>query len=99
MPVVSLRDVVEALDLQSEELRSCLDPDTGEIVTFNQEEASIAQGDRWEDAPDWMREGASIHTGDLEKNQQALREMFLEVREYIRARAARVGDLDAGQQQ
>ena len=56
MPVVALRDVVEALDLQSEELRSCLDPDTGEIVTFNQEEASIAQGDRWEDAPDWMRE-------------------------------------------
>lgn len=41
----------------------------------------------------------SIHTKDLEQNQQALREMFLEVREYIRARAARVGDLDAGQQQ
>lgn len=56
MPVVSLRDVVEALDLQSDELQSCMDPDTGEIVTFNLEEAHIAQGGRWEDAPDWMRE-------------------------------------------
>ena len=39
----------------------------------------------------------SIHTSDLEKNQQALREMFLEVREYIRARATRVEGLDGGQ--
>ena len=56
MPVVSLRDVVEALDLQSDELRSCLDPDTGEIVTFSEEEARIAQGGEWEDAPAWMQE-------------------------------------------
>ena len=56
MPVVSLRDVVEALDLQSDELRSCLDPDTGEIVTFSGEEASFAESDDWEDAPEWMKE-------------------------------------------
>ncbi len=41
----------------------------------------------------------SIHTGDLEKNQQALREMFLEVREHIRARLARLDQLDEGQKQ
>ncbi len=56
MPVViSLRDVIEALDLQSDELRSYLDPDSGEIVTFNEEEASFAQGADWDKAPDWMR--------------------------------------------
>jgi hypothetical protein len=56
MPVVSLRDVVEALDLQSDELRSCLDPDTGEIVTFNEEEARIAESGEWDTAPAWMLE-------------------------------------------
>jgi hypothetical protein len=56
MPVVSLRDVVEALDLQSDELRSCLDPDTGEIVTFNEEEARIAESAEWDTAPAWMLE-------------------------------------------
>ena len=56
MAVVSLRDVVEALDLQSDELQSYLDPDTGEIVTFGQEEAMMAELDDLEDAPDWMKE-------------------------------------------
>jgi len=56
MPVVSLRAVVEALDLQSDELQSYLDPDTGEIVTFSDEEAGIAENDDWDEAPDWMKE-------------------------------------------
>src|SRR5271169_472255 len=56
MPVVSLRDVVEALDLQSDELRSCLDPDTGEIVTFNEEDARLAESGEWSTAPAWMRD-------------------------------------------
>jgi Uncharacterised protein family (UPF0158) len=56
MPVVSLRDVIDALDLQSDELRSCLNTQTGEIVTFNEEEARIAESGNWEDAPEWMRE-------------------------------------------
>lgn len=55
-PVVSLRDVVEALDLQSDELCSYLDPDTGEIITFNREEADIARRGEWAKAPEWMRE-------------------------------------------
>ena len=56
MALVSLRNVVEALDLQSDELRSCLDPDTGEIVTFNEEEADLAESGEWENAPAWMQE-------------------------------------------
>lgn len=55
MAIVSLRDVVEALDLQSEELRSYLDPVTGEVITFNLEEAEIAERGEWERAPEWMK--------------------------------------------
>jgi hypothetical protein len=56
MVVVSLRDVVEALDLQSDELSSYLDPDTGEIITFNREEASLAVRGELERFPEWMKE-------------------------------------------
>jgi hypothetical protein len=56
MAVVSLRDVVEALDLQSDELHSYLDPDTGEIITFNDEEARLAESGEWSTAPAWMQE-------------------------------------------
>ena len=56
MPVVSLRDVIEALDLESDELHSYLDPRTGEIVTFNEEEARLAESGEWESAPEWMKE-------------------------------------------
>ncbi len=56
MPIVSLRDVVEALDLESDELHSYLDPDTGEIVTFNDDEARIAESGTWETSPAWMQE-------------------------------------------
>jgi Uncharacterised protein family (UPF0158) len=54
--VISLREVVEALDLQSDELSSYLDPDSGEIITFNEEQANIAVRGDWESAPEWMRE-------------------------------------------
>ena len=56
MPVVSLRDVIDALDLESDELHSYLDPRTGEIITFNEEEARIAESGQWDKAPEWMKE-------------------------------------------
>ena len=56
MAVVSLRDVVDALDLQSDELQSYLDPNTGEIITFNDEEARLAESGEWSTAPEWMKE-------------------------------------------
>jgi hypothetical protein len=56
MPIVSLRDVVEALDWESDELHSCLDPDTGEIITFNEEEARLAESGDWAAAPEWLQE-------------------------------------------
>jgi hypothetical protein len=55
MPVVSLHDVVEAMDLVSDELHSYLDPVTGEIITFNEEQARVATTGEWDSAPAWMR--------------------------------------------
>ena len=55
-PVVSLASVVAALDMQSDEVCSYLDLNSGEIVTFNQEEADIAERGDWESAPQWMKE-------------------------------------------
>ena len=55
-PVVCLSDVIEALDMESDELHSCLDPETGEIITFNEEEAHIAERGDWATAPSWMQE-------------------------------------------
>jgi len=54
--VISLREIIEALDLQSDELTSYLDPDSGEIITFNREEAHIAEAGNWDNAPNWMRD-------------------------------------------
>ena len=56
MPAISLAAVIEALDMQSDEVRSYLDPESGEIITFNDEEAQIAEGNDWESAPDWMKQ-------------------------------------------
>jgi hypothetical protein len=56
MAVVSVREVVEALDWESDEMHSCLDPDTGEILTFSEDEARLAESGQWEDAPAWMQE-------------------------------------------
>jgi len=56
MVVVSLASVVEALDLQSDELHSYLDPESGEIITFNSEEAELAGSEDWDSAPEWMKE-------------------------------------------
>jgi hypothetical protein len=56
MAKISLREVVEALDLQSDELCSYLDPETGEIITFSEEEAHIAESAEWETAPEWMQD-------------------------------------------
>jgi len=56
MTVVSLADIMEALDLQSDELHSYLDPESGEIITFNAEEAQFAESDDWDSAPEWMQE-------------------------------------------
>lgn len=65
MPLpVRLQDVVDAMEPLSDEWQAYINRKTGEIVSFSEEEAAMAeQGDA--DAPEWMKE-------DLPQIQAAL---------------------------
>jgi hypothetical protein len=55
--VISLRDVVEAIDLPSDEMASYLNPETGEILTVSEEERDLLErGDSDESLQEWERE-------------------------------------------
>ena len=54
--VISLRDVISALEAASDESASYLDPETGEIVLVTEDERVMAEEDCWEEAPGWQRE-------------------------------------------
>ena len=55
--IVSLREVVEALDLPGEGWAAYLNPDTGEIVTFSDEERHLVDEDiDLDELPDWRRD-------------------------------------------
>lgn len=65
--VVSLKDVVDAMDLPNNEWISYLNPKTGEIVTVTDEDRHMVEDEDLdeEDLPDWQRE-------NLPKVRQAL---------------------------
>lgn len=55
--VVSLREVVDGLDMQHEESRNYLDPATGKIVLITDEEIGLIEGeDDFSDLPEWQQE-------------------------------------------
>jgi Uncharacterised protein family (UPF0158) len=56
--VISLREVIEAMEIQGQDCVSYLDPDTGEIVTVRAEERLLAEDteDSLEGVPEWQRE-------------------------------------------
>lgn len=54
--VISLRQVVDAIDVPSEDCVSYLDPDTGEIILVSEEERQLAEEESLDDVPDWMAE-------------------------------------------
>lgn len=56
--VVSLKDVVDAIDLPNSEWTSYLNPKTGEIVTVTDEDRSLVEDEDLdeEDLPEWQRE-------------------------------------------
>jgi hypothetical protein len=56
--VIALREVIEALELQSDDCVSYLDPDTGEIITVTLEERDLAEEteESLEDVPEWQRQ-------------------------------------------
>ena len=54
--VISLREVVEAIELQTDESLSYLDPDTGKIVFVTEEMRSVVEEGKLDSIPEWMRE-------------------------------------------
>jgi len=66
--IVSLKEIVDAMDLPNEERVSYLDPTTGEIVTVTDEDRRLAEReDVDEDSlPEWERESLRIARAVLE---------------------------------
>jgi hypothetical protein len=56
--VISLREVIETLEMQGENRLSYLDPDTGEIVTATEEVRRLAEEpeESQDNLPEWQRE-------------------------------------------
>jgi hypothetical protein len=54
--VISLREVAEAIELQSDELEFYLDPDTGQIVMVTEDARRLVGEGRKGEAPAWQRE-------------------------------------------
>lgn len=53
--VVSLRDVVDAMDVLNDDIHAYLNKLTGELLTATTEELSaIEEGDDWSNYPDWQ---------------------------------------------
>ena len=63
--VVSLQDIVAAMDLPNEDWESFLDPESGEIVTVTEEDRSALEDPEPNLLPEWQRE-------QLPKIRQAL---------------------------
>jgi len=54
--VISLREVAEAIELQTDESVSYLDPDTGKVVLVTDEMRSVVEEGKLDNIPEWMRE-------------------------------------------
>ena len=70
--VVSLKDVVDAIDLPNNEWISYLNPKTGEIVTVTDEDRHLVEDEGLDeqDLPDWQRESLpkireALESGDF----------------------------------
>lgn len=70
--VVSLKDVIDAMDLPNNEWTSYLNPKTGEIVTVTDEDRRLVEDDEVDDQdlPEWQRESlpkvrAALESGDF----------------------------------
>jgi len=54
--VISLREIISALEAASDDCTSYLDPETGEIILVTEEERALAEDKCWEETPAWQRE-------------------------------------------
>ena len=80
--VLSLRDIVDAIESQSNEGAAYLNPETGEIVQVSEEEiALVEEGAADEELPQWQREAMPKIREALESELSALPDRF-EVHEW-----------------
>jgi hypothetical protein len=54
--VISLREIISALEAASDDCTSYLHPETGEIIVVTEEERALAEDKCWEETPAWQRE-------------------------------------------
>jgi hypothetical protein len=54
--IVSLREVVDALDIATDEMSSYANRSTGQVITIPHEELQLAEEEPDPDMPDWQRE-------------------------------------------
>ncbi len=54
--VISLHEVIEAMDMSSDDSISYLDPDTGEIITVTEEDWHLVEEESPEELPAWQRD-------------------------------------------
>ena len=68
--VISLREIIAALDAASDDCTSYLDPETGEIVVVTEEERALAEDPYWEEeAPAWQLEMMPKIRGALDSDR------------------------------
>ena len=54
--VISLREIISALEAACDDCSAYLNPETGEIVVVTEEERALAEDKCWEEIPAWQRE-------------------------------------------
>lgn len=55
--VISLREIIEAMEMTSDDCASYLNPETGEIITVTEEERLLVEEEEpLDDIPEWQRE-------------------------------------------
>lgn len=68
-PMIRLRDVVDALEIQGEEMKAYLNRQTGVVTILADEELSAAENEvAVEDFPEWQQENVRIAIAILETN-------------------------------
>jgi hypothetical protein len=72
-PPVKLREIIEAIDFQSDEMAAYLNTRTGQIITISDEEVRAAEeGDPLDDYPDWQQDNIRIARDFLDNEDDYL---------------------------
>ena len=69
MPAVSLREILDGMEMSSDAFRSYVDPDSGRVVTISDDDEALLERDELpEDLPAWQQDSmAELKKLDLER--------------------------------